>query len=137
ERLRASARAGLTWTPMAPPLGARQLRWARAGAVRRIAAAVRPDVVIERYYNFGGEAIGCAAALGATAVLEVNAPVVDYPGSGKAIVDRALIVRPMRRWRERLCARADIIVTPSAGILPADTPRERVLELEWGADVDR
>ena len=24
----------------------------------------------------------------------------------------------MRRWRERLCARADVIVTPSAAILP-------------------
>jgi glycosyltransferase involved in cell wall biosynthesis len=137
ERLRASARAGLAWTAMAPPLGRRELRWTRAGAVRRIAEALRPDVIIERYYNFGGEAIDGAAAVGATAVLEVNAPVVDYPGSGKAILDRVLIVRPMRRWRERLCARAAVIVTPSAAILPPATPRDRILELEWGADTTR
>ena len=44
----------------------------------RIAEALRPDVVIERYYNFGGEGIAAAARVGATAVLEVNAP-VDRP----------------------------------------------------------
>ena len=65
------------------------------GAVDRAAAAARaertavgrrargaaargrslPDVIMERYYNFGGEGIGAAARVGATAVLEVNAPV--------------------------------------------------------------
>jgi glycosyltransferase involved in cell wall biosynthesis len=43
----------------------------------------------------------------------------------------------MQRWRERLCAAADIIVTPSAAILPPDTPRAKVRELEWGADTGR
>ena len=43
----------------------------------------------------------------------------------------------MRRWRERICARADVIVTPSAAILPPDTPRSKVVELEWGADTER
>ena len=94
----------------------------RAGAVQRLAARLRPDVIIERYYNFGGEGIGAAARVGATAVLEVNAPVIDYPGSAKARLDRALLVEPMRRWRERICARADVIVTPSAAILPPGTP---------------
>ncbi len=66
---------------------ARQLRWMRTGAVRRIVARARSrDVVIERYYNFGGEAI-FAARRGARRrrVLEVNAPVVDYAGSTKAL----------------------------------------------------
>jgi glycosyltransferase involved in cell wall biosynthesis len=125
------------WHAMAPPLGAKQLRFARAGAVARIARTLRPDAVIERYYNFGGEAIGLASGLGAVAVLEVNAPVVDYRGSAKARLDRALIVEPMRRWRERLCRLADVIVTPSAAILPPETPPSRVAELEWGADTDR
>jgi glycosyltransferase involved in cell wall biosynthesis len=71
------------------------------------------------------------------AVLEVNAPVVDYPGSSKALVDRALLIRPMQRWRERVCALSDVIVTPSAKILPTSTPREKIVELEWGADTDR
>jgi glycosyltransferase involved in cell wall biosynthesis len=43
----------------------------------------------------------------------------------------------MRRWRERLCAEADLIVTPDAAILPPATSRGKVVELEWGADTDR
>ena len=92
---------------------------------------------MERYYNFGGEAILHARALNARAVLEVNAPVVDHPGSSKARLDGLLLVRPMQRWRERLCAAADLIVTPNAAILPPSTPVAKVLEVEWGADTDR
>jgi glycosyltransferase involved in cell wall biosynthesis len=125
------------WIAMPPPLGRKELRWASAGAVRRLAADLRPDVIMERYYNFGGEGIGAAARVGATAVLEVNAPVIDFPGSAKGRLDRALLVEPMRRWREGICARADVIVTPAAAILPPDTPRSKVVELEWGADTER
>ncbi len=125
------------WIAMPPPLGLRTLRWANAGAVRRIAERLRPDVVIERYYNFGGEGIAAAASARAIGVLEVNAPVIDYPGSNKRLIDRALVIEPMRRWRERICARSDLIVTPSAAILPPRTPAKKILELEWGADTDR
>jgi glycosyltransferase involved in cell wall biosynthesis len=125
------------WIDMSPPLGVQQLRWMRSAAVGRLADRIRPDVIMERYYNFGGEAIPHAMRLRARAVLEVNAPVIDHAGSTKALVDRALIVRPMQTWRERLVRAADVIVTPSAAILPADTPRAKVLEVEWGADVDR
>jgi glycosyltransferase involved in cell wall biosynthesis len=131
------ARAGVRWIAMPPPLGRRELRWMRTGAVRRLARQLRPDVIIERYYNFGGEGIAVAAEAGITSVLEVNAPVIDHPGSMKALVDRALVVRPMRRWRERLCLDATIIVTPSAAILPPGTPRGKIVELEWGADTAR
>jgi glycosyltransferase involved in cell wall biosynthesis len=62
---------------------------------------------------------------------------VDYPGSGKQLLDRALIFEPMRRWREYLCAQSDLIVTPSTAILPAGTPSSKVLQLEWGADTER
>ena len=127
----------VTWIPLSPPGGVIQLRWLRRAAVGRIAARLRPDVVMERYHNFGGEALGHAAGLGATAVLEVNAPVIDHPGSAKASLDRLLLVQPLRRWRERLVASADLIVTPSAAILPAKTPPSKVLEAEWGADTDR
>lgn len=125
------------WNAMSPPLGRKELRWAAAGAVRAIARRLRPDVIIERYYNFGGEAIAAARRVGAMAVLEVNAPVVDYPGSTKRMLDRALIVEPMRRWRERICALSDLIVTPVAAILPPSTPRRKILEIEWGVDVER
>jgi glycosyltransferase involved in cell wall biosynthesis len=125
------------WIPMSPPLGAKQLRWLRTSRVRDLVLTLQPDVVIERYYNFGGEGVLAAAAIGAKAVLEVNAPIIDYPGSTKALVDRALLVEPMRRWRERICARADLIVTPSVAILPGDTPPAKIVRLEWGADTDR
>ena len=125
------------WTAMTPPLGAKELRWVRRGAVRKIAEALEPDVIMERYYNFGGEGLAAAAVTRALSVLEVNAPVVDYPGSPKAKLDRALIVEPMRRWRDRLCAQAGLIVTPAASILPPGTPADKIVELEWGADTDR
>jgi glycosyltransferase involved in cell wall biosynthesis len=128
---------GVRWTAMRPPLGRKELRWMRTGAVRRLARQSRPDVVIERYYNFGGEAITVASEMGVTSVLEVNAPVIDHPGSMKARLDRALLVQPMRRRRERLCRAATLIVTPSAAILPPGTPREKIVELEWGADTGR
>jgi glycosyltransferase involved in cell wall biosynthesis len=43
----------------------------------------------------------------------------------------------MRRWRERLVAYADLVVTPSAAILPPHTPADRIVEVEWGADTER
>lgn len=125
------------WVGMPPPFGSTHFRLARAASIGRLARALQPDVIIERYHNFGGEAIRAARQVGATAVLEVNAPVVDYAGSRKALLDRALLVRPMRRWREHLCRLADVIVTPNAAILPAGVPRQKLAVLEWGADTDR
>jgi len=129
--------AGTThWHAMAPPLGQHQLRWMRTGAVAELARTVRADVVMERYYNFGGEGVLAAARLGLPAVLEVNAPVIDYPGSLKSRLDRVMVFEPMRRWRDMICRRTRLFVTTSSDILPAWVERRRVLEVEWGADVD-
>ena len=125
------------WREVEAPGGRPQFRLLAAREVTRIARAVEPDLVLERYHNFGGEGMLAARAVGAKYVLEVNAPVVDYPGSPKSRVDRALIVQPMRRWRERLVRAADLIVSPSAQILPDWVPADRVLEIEWGADTVR
>ena len=125
------------WIAMPPPFGSTYLRLARSGAIARLAREIEPDAVIERYHNFGGEAIRVAAGVGAIAMLEVNAPVIDHRGSTKARLDRVLLVQPFRRWRERLCRLADVIVTPDAAILPATVPRECIATLEWGADTDR
>lgn len=125
------------WIAMRPPFGAKELRWARTGAVTALARTLRPDVVIERYYNFGGEGIAAGREVGATKVLEVNAPVIDHAGAKKALIDHLLIVQPMRRWRERICRDADLIVTPNAGILPRRTPSSKIVKLEWGADTAR
>lgn len=129
--------SNVRWVPIAPPLASTHLRMMRAPQIGRLIRRLEPDVVIERYHNFGGEALTAAHRVGAVGVLEVNAPVVDYPGSHKALVDRALLVEPMRRWREHLCRLADVIVTPLAEILPTSIPRERIRVLEWGADTER
>lgn len=124
------------WHAMAPPLGRPELRWMRWGALAALGRDMRADVVMERYYNFGGEGVNAARELGVPAALEVNAPIIDFPGSPKARLDRALLLEPMRRWRDRLCRMTDLFVTPSAGILPPWIDRSTILEVEWGADVD-
>jgi glycosyltransferase involved in cell wall biosynthesis len=125
------------WFALPPPFGNRRFRLLRARAVASRARQFEPDAVIERYYNFGGEGILAARTVGALVVLEVNAPVVDHPGSVKRLVDRALIVEPMRRWRDWQCRHADVIVTPSARIIPAHVPSSKILRTEWGADTER
>lgn len=124
------------WHAMSPPFGMHHLRGLRAGAVARVACGVGADVIIERYHNFGGEGIRAAVATNTLAVLEVNAPVIDYPGSPKAWLDRLLLMEPMRRWRDWQCRHAHLIVTPTAAIIPALVKPERIVEIEWGADTD-
>jgi glycosyltransferase involved in cell wall biosynthesis len=133
----AEAAPGPTWHDVGTPLGSPNLRLLRRGRVRALATRLQPDVVIERYHNFGGEGLLAARAAGARVVLEVNAPVVDYPGSPKRVVDRLLLAEPMRRWREWQCRMADLIVTTDRAILPPGTPAAKVLETEWGADTAR
>ena len=125
------------WHSERPALGIRQLRLLSAGRIARLARELRPEIVIERYYNFGGEGVLAARQVGATIVLEVNAPVIDHHGSIKHLLDRLTLVEPMRRWREWQCARADLIVTPTAAILPPWVQRDKIIELEWGADTER
>jgi starch synthase len=125
-----------TWHAMPPPLGRQHLRWMRGSAVTDLARRVGASAIMERYHNFGGEGALASRRLGVPYVLEVNAPVVDYPGSFKSALDRVLLVEPMRRWRDRLCRQAALIVTPTADTLPAWVDRRRVLEIEWGADTE-
>jgi glycosyltransferase involved in cell wall biosynthesis len=127
----------VTWHAMRAPLNAPHLRLLRAGAVRHHARLIAPDVIVERYHNFGGEGIAAARRTNAVAALEVNAPVVDYPGSTKRTLDRLLLVEPMRRWRDWQCRSADLIVTPDRATLPDWIEPDRIVELEWGADTDR
>ena len=124
------------WHAMRPPFGRAELRWMRAGAITALARRVDAQCVMERYYNFGGEGVIAARRLNLPAVLEVNAPVIDYPGSAKSRLDRALLLEPMRRWRDAVCRGTDLFITPNPQILPAWVDRARVLAVEWGADVD-
>jgi glycosyltransferase involved in cell wall biosynthesis len=67
-------------------------------------------------------------------LLEVNSPVVDHPGSLKAVLDRLLLVRPLRRHRERLVASAKALVSPLPEIVP-EFARAKTETVTWGANV--
>lgn len=125
--LRLSA-SHVTLAPVPPLLG-----WQLAPRVREIAQRWRPDIIMERYYTFAGAGMLVAHQRGIPALLEVNAPVIDPPGTRKDTVDR-LTGRIMRRWAERQCLWADRIVTPLATTVP-ERVRARIVPLEWGANV--
>jgi glycosyltransferase involved in cell wall biosynthesis len=102
--------------------------------VAAVAGGVRPHVVMERYYNFGGEGIAAARRLGVPSMLEVNSPVIDHPGSLKGALD-GLLGRPMRRYRERLCRVASALVSPLPEIVP-EIARAKTETVTWGANVE-
>ncbi|HET9315693.1 MAG TPA: glycosyltransferase family 4 protein [Vicinamibacteria bacterium] len=118
------------WTPHV-----RFLRFRAREAVQGILREARPQVLMERYYNFGGEGIDAAAQAGVPSLLEVNSPVVDHPGSWKARLDALALVRPLRAHRERLCRQAAAIVSPLPEIVP-DFARGKTATVTWGANVD-
>lgn len=107
-----------------------------APLIMRLARAVRPDIVTERYYNFAGGGVLAARRLGVPALLEVNALMVDPPAVFKRRLDDRLGA-PMRRWAVAQCRMADRIVTPLHATVPPEVPREKIVELPWGAAVER
>jgi glycosyltransferase involved in cell wall biosynthesis len=107
-----------------------------AAQVLRLARAIRPDVIMERYYNFAGAGLLAARRLGLPSLLEVNALIVDPPAVRKRRLDDAL-GGPMRRYAELQCRWAGRIVTPLHTTVPASIPRSKIVELPWGADVER
>ena len=111
----------------------RAAAWLMTPTVRRVMTQFRPDVVMERFYTFAGDGILAAHRADIPALLEVNAPVTDPPGSRKETLDR-LTGRPMRRWATQQCHWADAIVTPLATTVP-EAVRDRVIPLQWGANV--
>ena len=111
------------------------LLFATEPAVQRLFEKVEPDVVMERYYNFAGAGISAAKSRNIPSLLEVNAPLVDPPGTTKALAD-VLMLGWMRR---RALAQADAaarIVTPLAATIPAQISREKIREIPWGANVE-
>jgi len=120
----------IAWSPPS-----RFLRFRAARQVERLARELRPEAVIERYYNFGGEGVRTATRLGVPSLLEVNSPVVDHPRSLKALLDALALVRPLRRWRERLVREARALVAPIPEIVPPFA-REKTTLVSWGANVE-
>jgi glycosyltransferase involved in cell wall biosynthesis len=113
-----------------------QLELLRSGAVRALAARLRPDVVLERFYTFGGTGLRAAAALGIPAVLEVNSPARPYPGSLRDRLDALTLVRPVDRWRRWQLAQARAYVATSPLLLP-ERLRDRTTTIVNGVDVNR
>lgn len=126
---------GVVWHRVSWHPRHRFFRFRARRAVEAIADEVRPAVVMERYYNFGGEGIRAATGRGIPSLLEVNSPVVDHPRSAKAALDAALLVRPLRRYRESLCRQAAALVSPIPEIVPAFA-RAKTETVTWGANVD-
>lgn len=103
--------------------------------IEELIGQLRPDVLMERYYNFGGEGVLAAEAAGIPSLLEVNSPVVDHPGSAKAMLDALLVARPMRRYRERLVRAASTLISPIREIVP-DFAHDKTHTVTWGANVE-
>lgn len=131
-----SVEPGFAVRRVLPHVRPRMLRFLAMPAVAREAREFSPDVVIERYYNFGGEGVVSAVRRGIPAVLEVNSPMIEPEGSLKERLDRS-VGSPLRRWREHLARSAAAFVTPTAAILPEFVPREKIHVLPWGANTDR
>ncbi|KPV50355.1 glycosyl transferase family 1, partial [Kouleothrix aurantiaca] len=107
-----------------------------APLMMRLARAVQPDLIMERYYNFAGSGMIAARRLGLPSILEVNALIVDPPAVRKRRIDDAL-GGPMQRWAVAQCHWASRIVTPLHTTVPAAIPRYKIVELPWGAKVER
>jgi glycosyltransferase involved in cell wall biosynthesis len=129
------AETGVVWHRVAWSPRHRFFRFRARPAVEAIADEVRPAVIMERYYNFGGEGIRAAARRGIPSVLEVNSPVVDHRGSIKGALDRLLVAQPLRRYRESLCRQAAALVAPIPEIVP-EFARAKTETVTWGANVD-
>ena len=114
----------------------RFLEWTAVRQVRRIAAAESPDVLVERFYTFGGAGIWAAHSLEIPAVLEVNSPArsIDYFWRDK--LDRLTLVRPVDRWRRQVLRWSDAVYTTSRHLVPPELQRA-VTVVGCGVDVAR
>jgi glycosyltransferase involved in cell wall biosynthesis len=114
----------------------KQWTWLGARSLLRLIRTLQPEVIIERYYNFAGVGMWAAHKYHIPALLEVNALIIDPPGTRKRRID-ALLGKPMQRWALRQCHQAHYIVTPLHTTVPDAVPREKIVELSWGANVER
>jgi len=122
---------------LVPKYKIRYSLWRAKRYAYRLAKEYKPDYIIERYYNFGGAGVLAGRKFGVPVMLEVNSPVIDHPGSLKALIDRLLIFKPMKRYRVFMCRSAADIITPLPEIIPWWVPEEKIHKVNWGAAVER
>lgn len=113
-----------------------QLEWATYRQVRKIGARLNPDVVVERFYTFGGTGLLTARALSVPGVLEINSPARPYPGSIRDRLDALTLVRPVDRWRRRMLGMAAAYYATSAHLLPPEL-QDKVRVVVNGVDCAR
>ncbi len=116
------------------PQISRYLLWKTGKQIQALLEEIRPDVVIERYYNFAGETILRAKTSGIPSILEVNSPMIEYPGSLKSKVD-FFLGGMLRKRRNRIAKAASLILSPMSEIVPGEF-KEKIREIEWGADTN-
>jgi glycosyltransferase involved in cell wall biosynthesis len=102
----------------------------------RLAKQIKPDAVMERYYNFAGAGMLYAKRHGLPSLLEVNALMVDPASSLKRRLDKYALLSRLKWWAEAQCRWSTRIVTPLHTTVPAAIPREKIVELPWGANVE-
>ena len=103
--------------------------------VRALIEEFAPDVVMERYYNFSGAGVRAAHKAKIPSMLEVNAPMMDPPGTKKNLADKFLLGQ-MTRMARAQAELAKRIVTPLAATVPFPELRNKVREIPWGANVE-
>jgi len=102
----------------------------------RLAKVLKPDLVMERYYNLAGAGMIYARRHRLPSILEVNALMVDPPGTKKFLVDK-LLFRRLEWWATLQCQWAGRIVTPLHTTVPKAIDRAKIAELPWGANTER
>ena len=114
----------------------RFFEWTAGRWIRRLAETLVPDVVVERFYTFGGAAVWAAHSLKIPAVLEVNSPARPVPGSWRDRLDRLTVVRPVDRWRRRVLQWSDAVYATSTHLVPAEVQASVTVGTN-GVDIDR
>ncbi len=111
------------------------LLWQLESPMRELITETKPDVMMERYYNFSGAALRVAHRANIPTLLEVNAPMLDPRGSKKYVADKLMFGWMTRMAREQATF-AKRIVTPLAVTVPFPELRDKVREIPWGANVE-
>tara|TARA_B100001123_G_scaffold261273_1_gene291086 strand:- start:3472 stop:4629 length:1158 start_codon:yes stop_codon:yes gene_type:complete len=114
----------------------RYFEWTAVRHIRRLILELRPDVLVERFYTFGGAGILAANLEGIPAVLEVNSPARPVDRLWRDRLDRLTIIRPIHRWRCRILRGCNGIYATSRYLLPPEM-QNTVTLVTNGVDVTR